>query len=381
MKCPSSPADLVQLNRELTIIINNKLLTDPLNQKLVKRSNTQEKYEVDITQSLNVPFANLKNQTDRAADASNSLYRDPNQVNTLTGMLRNLNSTLPPNTTLAAQIDSVLSPKFALSPTSAALLDLPIAPSIDAFKAFTLRNGLLILKKLCQQPDLFSMILQGKAVINSNNVVAGTATDISSVQFLQTIFAFLKGGNLTTTSDAVLFQPVAGSAWKSFLDLLDAAYDNIQKLYDAKSKIAKFVADFPDLTLEVLVNNSLKSDIVSLADVLTPGTPYISVDAGIGYSPAYQQAFSYYGANFYFSPVNKKAKLSTFKGWNLVKKMLCGTVGVATVFGDRLPPYLFPARHRQSRSVRGAGRTNRPRGKVQFQLYALQGQRESGHSR
>ena len=320
------------LNDDLTEIIKAKLLTDTVNQHIVQRGAPLKEYNVDIRESLKETFNSMETQITTSAIDRTKFDGEESLAQTVVNIFTSLNKPSQKDSTLLDQVNGILAGKIPLTDASKAMLDVSITPSLSSFKGYTLRNGLLVLKKLCQTPELFSMVLNGKSMISNNDVAESPTWDGQSVDFLNALIRFLKEGNLVTTTNLALFKNL--DTLQAKLSLLTKSVDEI---VDATAKLATIIANFPDLTLEVLVNNSLRSDIVSLPDVLTTATPYISVDGGIGYSPAYQAAFSYYGANFYFSPVNKKARLSTFKGWNLIKKMLCGTVGVATVFGDRLP--------------------------------------------
>jgi hypothetical protein len=56
--------------------------------------------------------------------------------------------------------------------------------------------------------------------------------------------------------------------------------------------------------------------------------PYISMDVGLAYGFRLDKAFPYYGANFYFAPVNKRAPLNRFEGMERVKKSFSLLLGV-----------------------------------------------------
>jgi hypothetical protein len=77
---------------------------------------------------------------------------------------------------------------------------------------------------------------------------------------------------------------------------------------------ANIVNTLPDVFAAYLVTNkqSLISGVV-VPTVQSSSSPYISLDAGGGYNPGFSTAYTNYGVNIYFVPVDKTVPSKTFK--------------------------------------------------------------------
>jgi hypothetical protein len=318
-----------QLGKDLTDIVNKEYVISA-DQRLKQKGHPNLDYVVDMAGSLNPYTAQMLTAETAVADETDNLATAGG------GYVKTLEDEFNfRRATLLQDINTVLADHNNLTDGAKALLDLQVTPSIDPFKAYTLRNGLLVLKKLCQNQVRLDMLVNGTAQVSNNDITEATAISPQSLNFLSALIAFLVDGNLTTTAAA------PNSVMFSYLgdlndDLRDVARST-QRVADNKATIAALTASIPDLSADIVVSNTFTTDAVSVADVTTAGTPYISVDGGLGYSFSLGSAFSYIGANIYLAPVNKKAPLSTFKGWNKWKKMICVSVGYATLYGDRPP--------------------------------------------
>jgi|GEM_PF-1493388 len=327
-------SNITALNNDLTAIISAGLITDAATQKLKLKKDPDNEFEVNIRNDLKEGFDKLVTEGSNLESATTALKEDNAAIKRLIDTFTTISRPGAPQP-LATELTALLANQLPLTDNSKALLDLNITPSLESFKGYTLRNGLLVLKKLSQSPSLLNEILKGNKKISNNDVitVSPAALDAESVYFLAGLIRFLKEGNLTTTQavpNNVLFRQV-----DNLSKFLDATADQVGKLVKARGNIAIFTSKLPDLTTSILIQESITQETITIPDVTTQNTPYISVEGGIGYGTAFEAVFNYYGANFYFSPVNKKARLSIFKGWNLVKKMICFNLGIANQFGDR----------------------------------------------
>ncbi|MDB5006266.1 MAG: hypothetical protein JWP45_659 [Mucilaginibacter sp.] len=321
-----------QLGHDLTAIVNSEFVLNA-NERLKQKGNPKLDYVVDMKGKLNRYTAQMLIAEGIVADETDNLSGTGGAYATTLEDEFNLR-----RAALLQDINTLLADHNNLTDGAKALLDLQVAPSTDPFKAYTLRNGLLVLKKLCQNQARLDMLVNGTAQISNNDIVDATAISPQSLNFLNVLIAFLADGNLTTTAAApnnVMF----GYLGDLNSDLHDVA-QSTQKVADNKAKIAALTATIPDLSANIVLSETFTTDVVSIADVSTAATPYISVDGGLGYASSFGSAFSYVGTNIYLAPVNKKAPLSTFKGWNKWKKMICVSVGYATMYGDR-PPHTY----------------------------------------
>jgi hypothetical protein len=322
-------SDIDKMNDDLTDIVNTQLLTDPNSQSLTLRNDINTKFRVNVKAMLNIETSRIVTQN--AISAAAKLRFNAN-IPLATGQFNGI-ANRPFTNPLYDELQKILSGKVPLDEFSKASLDVAIAPGIDAFKGYTLRSGLLLLRKICQTPSLLGSILQGGNKISNNDIVSATETDPASIYFLDILIGYLDDKNVRTTLAApadIMFTQL--HELRQFIDALAA---DTRIMSDSKATMLSLLASFPDLTLNLVISQSLKSEVISIPDVTSQSTPYISLDGGIGYSSSFESAFSYYGASFYFSPVNKKAKLKTFKGINLIRKMLCINLGVASFWGDR----------------------------------------------
>jgi len=101
-------------------------------------------------------------------------------------------------------------------------------------------------------------------------------------------------------------------------------------------RIEKYKRNFPDLTAQIVTSSANIYNTITIPDVTTEKTPYVSVEGGFGYAPYFNQAFNCVSANIYFSPVNKKTWYKTYKNipYTFIKSF-CINIGYMTYFGDR----------------------------------------------
>ena len=321
---------LKELNDNLTKIIMDKVITDPDNQVLRKKNSTTP-YSVNIRTELRTDFNNFTVQANRIVDATKNLKPD-GLIKETTALFKSINAADAGNQFLK-ELSELLASKIPLTDASKVWLDINIAPALEGFKSYTLRNGLVVLKKLSQSPVLLQEIFDGQKKISNNDLVASSSIDTESIYFINEVISFLNAGNLTNTQaepNNIMFRQLG-----SLAEYLNKTAAEFRTLADANAQIAAFTAKLPDLTADLLVTNSISTETITIPEVETQNTAYISIDGGLGYGSAFESVFSSYGANLYLSPVNKKARLSTFKGWNRFTKQFCFSLGVANQFGTR----------------------------------------------
>jgi hypothetical protein len=315
--------NLDKLGKDLTDIIKAKLITGP-NQELRVKGTPNAVYTVDVNQTLETYLGNALAASQSGAAAVTDL---DGQARSAIAELRDKSAAI------LADINAVLGDGAKPTDNTKAMLDMPVAPSVDAFKSYTLRNALLVLKKICQPPDRISGIINRNQQIVNNDVTPmapATQADPQNIYFLQALIAFLKDGNVATTDSGVKFTTLGD------LDtyLTTVAEDN-KTIADSKAQLAALVGSFPDLTTELVLSETDNMETITVPDVTTSNTPYISAEGGLGYNSAFQSVFSYLGANIYSTPINKKAPLSAFRGLDWWRKTLSLSIGFSTLYSDR----------------------------------------------
>jgi hypothetical protein len=332
-----TPESVQELNTKIDLILNKELSDHSSGRKLRLKSDTTQDYHADVRTNLSKAYNIISGRVGKLISVKNSIYSSSHILGPL--LQRNR---LP----LIAEVNLALSPKTVLLPVSKELLDTRFCPGLQEFKQYTLRDGLKVLKTLAQTPSYLDSILKGKYKIANQEIIPAPAIHPESIYFLKILFDNLNEGYLIIEEgdkkDHILFQSIV----KPFLIELHPLESTILSYIDAQKKAETAIADFPDITLELVSFQSLNFTALTIADVSTNKTPYISANGGIGYSSAFQKAITYYGANFYLAPVNKRARISDFKGWNYLRKVLFINVSIANYFGDR---------HQMTTSILGEG--------------------------
>jgi len=320
----AAKAESDQLDVDLNTSIKTALVEAGSGKTLKLRSAPATDYAVSVTGNLASQYRLI---TSKAVDDYNTNAPIAAQSAIITRLFNDPG--------LLAEVTDIVNNKTKINESSKELLDITFNPSSESFKYYTLRDGIKLLKVLFQFPAKFTDLTEGKGKIVNADVEKTDKIDLEGLQFLQRLISRLSDGIIVEVSGKTptkLFTRLA-----AFNRPFDALLPEVLKKTKAKAAANVLIETFPDLTLDIVTAESLNSTVVSVADVSTEKTPYISANGGLGYSTAFKSAVSYFGANFYFSPVNKKAPLSTFRGTNLLRKMICVNVALASYFGTRQP--------------------------------------------
>jgi hypothetical protein len=194
---------------------------------------------------------------------------------------------------------------------------------------------LSILRKVLVPIGNLSVFLKGERKIQNADLVIVPGPDYQSLYVFDALLKHLASGVLKDTinnRETGRFSNLQDLDNSGNLRRFISAYSRLE---ENRKKLEGLIASFPDFTAEIVLADALSLETVSIPDVVTEKTPYISAEGGISYSTSFRSALSYTGANFYLSPINKKAPLNTFKGWNLFKKMFCFNVAIGNFFGAR----------------------------------------------
>ena len=134
-----------------------------------------------------------------------------------------------------------------------------------------------------------------------------TTTTLQDLRTLITAFIGRPGGTPQTTvsQDALT---TAGEAVSGTLAALLSAEDELEGMDRAIADREQGIRTFIDfISVEALGSTTVFA--TSVAEFSTRHAQYVSMDLGLGFVPAFDQAFSYAGVNLYLRPVNKQAPL------------------------------------------------------------------------
>jgi hypothetical protein len=321
-------SDVAILNTDLHKILKKELIDESKEEKLMLKGNPPTVYIPDVATNLIGPYNLIADKFNTQMSAQNLIL----------GNLALLNPEL--NTiskALIAEINTALSNKTVLQARSKELLEIKFNPSLEDFKNYTLRDGLKVLKALANKPTLLNDLTAGKVKISNSDFVDfnSTTPHLESIYFLNNLLWVLHEGVLVELAAKGKPRVMFKSLISTFMVYFKGYDANMRNWSKTVNEAAAALNSFPDLTLDLVSMQSLHYMPVIIPDVVTNKTPYLSANGGIGYSTSFQSALSYYGANFYFSPVNKRAKLSDFRGINYWKKVLFVNVSIANYFGSR----------------------------------------------
>ncbi len=311
---------------ELTDLVKTNLGVNGSSKLLKEKSNPKEDFVVKLKSLGGVTDA-IQDYAGQIASAETKLKKEDKFIEEFKKEFT------AQRTSTLQQIDNILKDEISLNKYSKEILDLKFNPGLADFKDYSLLDGLKTLRALCLVPNNAERIIEGKMKIENNGVVDVLQPHFESIYFLESLLSTLADGYVQKVESGAN-KPLFANLVKLKKRVTEVAkeYRHIETAQIALATISK---DLPELTAGVIILQSVTADVIPFPDVVTENTPYISADGGLGYAADFQAGFNYFGANFYLSPINKKAPLSNFRGWNLIKKMLCINMGIANFFGDR----------------------------------------------
>lgn len=321
--------DLVKLNSDLNEIVTSQFIINCKPQVLVEKC-SGTLYKPDIRTNLRQQFESFTRLIGDIQSRKNNLLGRNGELDLFKLRFKNI------QTKVASDLLKIINNEVKLTPTAISNIKAPFNSVFSDFKDVPLIEAIKLLSRLLIVEDDFYKILSGQAKISSNQVVSSNTFDFASIDFLANLF------NRLAIADVIVVDN-SGNISNPFLALaqLNLQWELIvsetRALDQLQKSLSGLIANFPDITLNLLTFNAELFETMTLSDVLTQKSPYISAEGGLGYATAFQTAFSYYGANFYFSPVNKRAKLNRLKGINKLSKIMCVQVGLASLYGDRKP--------------------------------------------
>lgn len=212
----------------------------------------------------------------------------------------------------------------------------PVNSRLNGFGEYTLNDGLELLRTLAHKPSLLGEILSGRLKIENKIIVPTDDYNIPSIHFIQLLLQKLKKGVIQYSingKEKTAFKDNEG--FNNFLTVFSGLEDSYVSLENARIDLTKGINLVQDITIELLISETITQDVIPMIEVETEKSPYFSIGTGLGGALHYPSVFHYYVMNFYFVPVNKRAPLNSFKKGNRFLKMFSLQAGFANFFSSR----------------------------------------------
>jgi hypothetical protein len=214
------------------------------------------------------------------------------------------------------------------------LLNKPVDPGNAELKTLT---GLDILKLLggdLSSGHRFLDLIHGRWKIDgtTKNIVPVTVPYEIHKPTIDLIHAFFASAALQTfivgTGNSAATHPV-----QPFITSLSGNfalfYDDYYRVYvPAADRLTLTIGMIPDLTVGLLLSTTYTVTDATDIEFVSSSTPYMGLDAGVGYTYNLNSYFAYYGFNFYLVPVNKNTRLRMYHGWDYLAKTISLYAGV-----------------------------------------------------
>ncbi len=323
--------------------INNKL-TDKLIEKLKTSSNSSLKDASDINKNYNADI-NKADWAEVFIAGWKIIETAKTDSSTLYGKESRSNVAIQAFSLAVKDFtrDIKLIEDKKITEESTKILTVPVTSILSDFKGYDLAKGIEIIKELTKTPDLLQKIIDGKAKISNGIIVEVDNIHPQSIHFITLLLNRLSSGIIIQKKDgnnpeADLFKYIRTpqDTDNTLLKLFQKVSEAVDKLEIDRRERERFIKTFPDFTKKMVISTSRNFDAITIPDVTTEKTPYISAEAGIGWAQPFEQSFYYYGANFYPVPVNKKARYWRDMSFgNALLKSISLNVGIVNFFGDR----------------------------------------------
>lgn len=237
-----------------------------------------------------------------------------------------------PASPIMAALDQAIA-KTNLSDLTKKLLDLPLNPSITDYKAMTVLNALILLDNGFENPNIFAALINGSGKISGTFQSIEPTTDgqvsIPSLQVLNNIFSLLDSkaflgdaahpGRLFTTAMHV---GLIANRLYYYLEKLNAIAPELQDYTAFNDQFARLMADTYIKKTYLLSGSSVIDHNVDANK-----NPYVGVDIGVGNAFGINTAFIHESLNFYISPINRDAAISSLHGWDRIRKTVSLFIG------------------------------------------------------
>jgi len=280
-------------------------------------------------------FYTFFKQTLAAIDTKNKkLIGKVTDLGTTTGLLNDTQSKI--KTDLDQIVRNI--PK-KMSPSTTALLDMPLNPGISAYKSIKVSDAAMLVYTCFSNPNYFKSLLDGTGEIDTTGkfVQSSEKTQISipSIKVLISFFRLINSPAFTDPKGDRLF-----AAREDDLDYLifklETFAAEVSSVQAVQTDVASFQTAISNQIAAAFVKQSYfisGSSIINM-DVEAEKNPYVGVDFGMGYAFGPKAVFINEGINIYFRPINRDVPISTFYGWDRFLKTFSIFLGISQTLSD-----------------------------------------------
>lgn len=301
-----------KINNQIKALLSRSLNTNITNIKTGGIDIIKEPYATIIT-NINQAY------TDRN-DAKETIDNRIKNINVHFGIMPDAKKPNQNIIGLAETLRKIIENPKTLSSPAQKWWTSPLNPTRSAFKLLTMEATARIVLDLITRPINFQSILNGNAKIMGTAIEPADEYDPSSLAIIADFFQLISLESFKNQDN----NRVISSSIAKFLQnkIIPSLYTIIKKIDEHKQtdlELTRIKNDFPDVLSDLILQTSYEIETIPI-EVPEKQHPYIGLDLGVGYAPDLKKFFSYTGANIYLVPVNKKASLNIFKGWDWVRK-------------------------------------------------------------
>jgi len=175
------------------------------------------------------------------------------------------------------------------------------------------------------EPPVFDW--SGTTIRNRGTAVRATIATLRDARDLVASFINRPGGTPQTNVSQNDLKALLASI-DTTIGVLGSVQDELDQIAAAVTERERGVTAFIEFVqVEATASSTLLATTV--AEFSTRHAQYVSMDLGLGFVPAFDEAFTYIGLNLYLRPVNKQAPL---KGWQFKRRF--ALMGGMTLTGN-----------------------------------------------
>ncbi|WP_346319432.1 hypothetical protein [Chitinophaga sp. YIM B06452] len=243
-----------------------------------------------------------------------------------TAVRKELDSMLThPQPQLASLLDAATNPAM-LTENGKKILDRQIDTVDKRFAGHTIRNFKTYLQTILRDQLAVDDILDGGRSFNGRFLEPSQVHDTAFLNFLYNYFTALeqtefKPGQKPTHFDATLL---------GLRELINIYLSSVLKYMAALRTKANLESTLPDLIADYYVAEQISFEDEVSIDMASSSSPYIGLNAGVGYNGGFRNFFALYGVNVYLLPVKKRVPLRNYRDHPLIYalKSTCLTIGI-----------------------------------------------------
>jgi hypothetical protein len=173
-------------------------------------------------------------------------------------------------------------------------------------------------------------IITGKVKFENSALKVSEKYDLNSIKLITTAFSLVKNRKYKNGKKLFPHKNFLNESIEKLNDLIDEVKEI--KKYENNIVLAK--SEFPDVFKNTYSKWSIASSLPTRVDIQSKATPYLGLDFGYLLAPEISSSFIFESINFHLVPVNRKAKMSQYKGWDKILKTTSIMVGFAQRVGN-----------------------------------------------